>query len=91
MTIHTVAGLSPDERKKLKGAIIELDGSMVRIEAERDLQKNIISELAEEIGLDKKLIRKLAKTYHDADFTKLVEDHNTFEEFYTGAIEGSTQ
>lgn len=91
MTIHTIAGLSPDERKKLKGAIIELDASITRIEAERDLQKTIINDLSEELGLDKKLIRKLAKTYHAANFKQEVEEHNTFEEFYTGVVEGSTQ
>ena len=78
----TVQSLSSDDRKILRKAIIELNDSMTRAGAERDLQKEIIEETNGKLGVDKKLIRRMAKAYFKANFNDEVEENNTFESFY---------
>ena len=78
----TVANLNEVDRKKLKDAIKEMDGSLTRVAAERDLQKNIINDLHDAIGLDKKLIRRLARTHFKANFKDEQDENNQFEELY---------
>ena len=82
----SVEGLSPEDRKVLRKAIQELNDSMTRVGAERDLQKEIINETYDKIGADKKLIRRIAKVYFKANFNEEIEENNTFEEFYEAVI-----
>lgn len=81
--------LTTEQRKRLKGTIQELNDSMTRIAAERDLQKEAIDDLHDELGIDKKVIRRLAKTYFNANFQTEQEEHKTFEEFYELVINSS--
>lgn len=84
----SVNSLSENDRKKLKGAIQELNDSMTRAAAERELQKETIINICEELSLDKKLVRKMGKTYFKANFNTEVEEQKTFEEFYDIIING---
>ena len=78
--------MSKLDRKKLKNAISELNDSLTRAASEKDFQKEVIDNIAEELGLDKKLIRKLASTYFKATYNTQREDFSTFEEFYEVVI-----
>lgn len=78
----SIDSLSVEDRKVLRKAIIELNDSMTRTGAERDLQKEIISETNSKLGVDKKIIRRMAKAYFKANFNDEVEENNTFESFY---------
>ena len=77
-----VESLSAEDKKILRKAIIELNDSMTRSGAERDLQKEIIAETNGKLGVDKRLIRRMAKAYFKANFNDEVEENNTFETFY---------
>lgn len=83
----SVQGLSPEDKKVLKKAISEMNDSLTRIGAERELQKEIINEVHDKIGVDKKMIRKIAKVYFRANFKDEIAEANEFEEFYTEVIE----
>ena len=74
--------LTTENKDKLRKAIREINDSMVRTAAERDLQKEIIKDASENIGLDKKIIRRMAKVYYNANFANEVEENRTFEETY---------
>lgn len=80
-------GLSVEDKKTLKKAILELNDSMTRVSAERDLQKEIIAETYGKLGVDKKMIRKLANVYFKANFNDEVAEANEFEEFYQEVLE----
>jgi hypothetical protein len=73
---------SPEDKKKLKGAIQEISNSMTRMEAERDLIKEIIKEQSDQFQIPKKILSKIAKTYHKQNLTQEVEDHEDFVELY---------
>lgn len=74
--------LTTENKEKLRKAIRELNDSMVRTAAERDLQKEIIKDASENLGIDKKIIRRMAKVYYNANFANEVEENRTFEETY---------
>ena len=74
--------LTPADKLKLEGALKDMSASMTRVEAERDLQKNVIGDICEELDLNKKVFRKLAKTYHKQNFDQEVATHEEFEQLY---------
>lgn len=60
----------------------EISASMTRIEAEKDLMKEIVKKLNEDHGLSKKALNKMAKTYHKQSFNKEVEEQDEFQTLY---------
>ena len=58
----SVNSLSQTDKDKLKGVIKELNDSMTRVAAEKEFQKEAITKICEELGVEKKLIRRMAKT-----------------------------
>ena len=85
--VRSANGMSSDDRLKLKGTIKELTESYTRMEAEKDLQKEAIESLCDDLGLDKKLVRRLSKTYFKANFNSEKEANSAFEEFYSLILE----
>lgn len=60
---------------------------MTRVAGEKDLQKETVNNISEKLGLDKKLIRRMAKVYFRANFNDEIESNNTFEDFYSLVIQ----
>lgn len=81
-----VAALSPEDRKKIKNTIMELNDSMTRVAAERDFQKDAVNSLHDSLGVDKKLIKRMAKVYFKANYNEEVEENNSFEEYYNQIV-----
>ena len=81
--------LSNDEKKKLKNVIYAINDSMTRVSGERDLQKEAITEICDELGVDKKLVRKMAKAYFMANYNTIVEEEKNFQDFYDSIIKES--
>lgn len=59
---------NPTDRKKINDAMDEISNSMTRMDAERDLIKNIVKDTCENYELDKKKFRKLARHHHLQNF-----------------------
>ena len=72
--------------QKVRAAIVELDNSMTRTDAERDLQKEIISKVSEEQGIDKRVVRKMARAYHKSNFQDETAQNEEFETTYTNVM-----
>jgi hypothetical protein len=84
----SINSLSAEDKKKIKGVIMELNDSMTRMSAERDLQKEAVNNINDALGVDKKLIKRMAKAYYKANYNEEVEENNTFEEFYDTIVSG---
>lgn len=84
--VSNVNALSVEDRKKLKGFVEELNNSLTRVASERDLQKEIIIKASDELGLDKRLIRRMGKVFFRANYDEEIESDNMFEEFYSTII-----
>jgi iron-sulfur cluster repair protein YtfE (RIC family) len=74
-----------EDRKKFMGAIQEISNSMIRIEAERDLIREIVKEKSDEFSISKKVINKIAKTYHKQNRAQVEAEHEEFMELYDDA------
>jgi len=74
--------LSDDAKKKLTGAMNEMSNSMLRAEAERELQKEVINNLFDEFKIPKKVLSKMARVYHKQNFQEEKATHEEFEELY---------
>ena len=74
--------LTPEQKKDLQGAIQEISNSMIRTEAERDLIREIVKEQSDTLQIPKKVIAKIAKTYHRQNLAQEVADHEDFVELY---------
>jgi len=73
---------NPKDKEKLTNAIKEMSNSMTRIDAEKDLQKDIIEKAADDTGVDKKYIKKLSAIYHKQTFTQVQTEREELEDLY---------
>jgi hypothetical protein len=62
--------------------ITEVCGSLTRVDGEIEFQKEAIEKISEELGVDKKLVRKIAKTKFDGSFEDMKEKNEEFESSY---------
>jgi len=84
---RSVQGLTDEDRKILRKAVLEMNDSMTRVGAERELQKETTNEIADKLGIDKKLFKRMARAYFKANFKEEVQENTDFEEFYTTVME----
>lgn len=73
---------SDSDRKKLYDAIKECSNSMTRIAAEKDLIKEAVKHVCEELKLPKRLVNRLVKVYHKQNYDEEVATHEQFEQLY---------
>ena len=77
------------DRVKFMNAIKEISNSMLRIEAERDLIREIVKDKSDEFKITKKIINMIAKTYHKQNRAQVEADHDEFLEIYDEATKPS--
>ena len=73
---------SPEDRKKVFDCLKELDASMLRASAEKDFQKEAIERLCEEVQIDKKHVKNMARIYHKQNFTAVQQDNEDLVALY---------
>lgn len=73
---------SPDDRKKIRQALQEASNSLVKIEAERDLIKDIAKQICEDFEIPRKHVRKMIRVYHKQNFQEEMESAEEFEQLY---------
>ena len=78
----SINSLTETQKTDLKNAIREMNDSMTRVASERDFQKEALNNAADKTGVDKKIIRRMAKVYHRQNFTQEREEHEEFETLY---------
>ena len=73
---------NPNDREVILSALKEWSNSSVRIEAEKDLQKNIIDDLSDKVDIEKKYLSKLATMFHKQNFAQFQQEREEIEELY---------
>jgi len=81
---------NPEERKTIMNALVEYSNSATRAEAEKDLQKNIISDLADNTNVEKKYLQKIANMYHKQNFAIVSQEQEEVEELYESVVSLNT-
>lgn len=83
----SITSLTDQQKKELKDAVRQLNDSMTRVASERDFQKEAINEVSDKTGVDKKIIRRMAKVYYQSNYSEVVEEQKNFEEFYSNIMQ----
>lgn len=73
---------NPADLKKIDNALQEISNCMTRIEAEKDLIKDIKEKIKDDHGLPPRLINQLAKVWHMRNFAEEVAQQEEFQEAY---------
>lgn len=72
----------PEIRNKVRAALGEISASMTRIEAEKDLIKEVVKKLSDETSIPKSVLNKSAKVYHKQNYKQQVEEYENFQQLY---------
>lgn len=72
----------PVIKKAVKDFCDEMSASMSRAGGETDFQKEAIALLAEKHELDKKILKKMARTFHKSNYATQKQDQEDFELAY---------
>lgn len=70
------------DKAKVLGCLQEISNSLTRVEAERDLIKEVLQKMQDECEIPKRLGRKLAKTYHKRNYEEEVAEQADFQTIY---------
>jgi hypothetical protein len=82
----SINSLTETQKAELKNAIRELNDSMTRVASERDFQKETLNTISDKTGVDKKIVRRMAKVYFKSNYSEEQEENRQFEEFYDGVM-----
>ena len=74
------------DKKALKGVLDELSNSMLRVKSEKEFQKEAIEDAAEKFNMNKKILRKMTKVYHNNSFTEEVMEMEEFQTLYESVV-----
>ena len=72
----------PQAKETIRNAIKELDASMIRVKAERDLQKEILQGVQDKVDVPKKYIKKMATIYHKQNLQEVKAENDDLETLY---------
>lgn len=73
---------NPKDRQVVSKAIQEMSNSFTRIQSEKDLQKDIIARVSEEVGIDKKQFKILSKLYYKQSLVQVKTETDELVELY---------
>jgi hypothetical protein len=59
---------------------------MIRIKSEREFIKEAIEEAAEKFQMNKKILRKMSKVYHNNSFTDEIMEMEEFQTLYESIV-----
>jgi len=73
---------NPTDLAQIRRALEEVSQSLTRIEAERDLIRDIINNTCGALKLDKKVFRRTAKVFHRRNYSTELQEQADFEQLY---------
>lgn len=86
----SLSNLDMVTRAEVRKSINEIADSLTRIAGERELHKTILDDLDEKYGIDKRMIRKLARAQFKGDFDEIASSFNDFETAYLEIVKNKT-
>lgn len=81
-TLVTMITTNPKELTKINSQLTEISNLKSKIELHQESIKEIVGAIHDEFGMEKSLIRKLAKVYHARNFIEEVAAQDDFVDAY---------
>lgn len=82
---------NPADRKKLLDCLKECSNSLTRIEGERDYIKEVVTDIAKQLQLPKRIMNKMVKVYHKQNYDEEVATQEQFEQLYETVVDLKTE
>jgi hypothetical protein len=82
----TFGTFTNQELDTLKKGRRELSDVMTMMDSQREVLKDIINSVHDELKIPKKIIRKMAKTYYKKNYNEVVAEQEEFELLYEGIV-----
>ena len=82
MTTNVIVPSSSADRQAVQKALQEISASLTRIDAEKDLIKDILVTVEDNQNIPKKYMRKMARIYHKQNFTEIQQEQEDLETLY---------
>lgn len=83
ITIQTLYGTFDEKQlKELKSAINEIDAEMSKIDGLNEYIADICEVTHQNLGIPKKVVKKLAVSKHKQNLAQVVAEHNELESLY---------
>ena len=87
-TVTTLYGtFAEDDLKAIRDSLSEISNEMTIINAHKEAIKDIMDAMYDAHKIPKKVINRMAKTYHKQSFQEDVAEDNEFEALYLGMTE----
>ena len=77
---------NPADQKKLLSLLKTCSDSLTRMEAEKDLIKEEISEVAKQLEIPKRLLNKMVRVYHKQNYDEEVTTNEQFVQLYETVV-----
>lgn len=83
ITIQTLYGTFDEKQlKELKSAINEIDAEMTKIDGLNEYIADICEVTHQNLGIPKKIVKKLAVSKHKQNLAQVVAEHNELESLF---------
>jgi uncharacterized tellurite resistance protein B-like protein len=82
--------MTDEDRKAIIAVLQLISASLGAQEEERESIKEIVKASSEKFGIDKKKLRKMAKTFHKNSFNEEVTSMVEFQELYETVVVGDS-
>uniref|UniRef100_A0A6C0JVS4 Uncharacterized protein n=1 Tax=viral metagenome TaxID=1070528 RepID=A0A6C0JVS4_9ZZZZ len=81
---------NPADQEKLQKVIMDCSDQLSIIQGHKDVIKENITAICEELDLPKKIVNKMIKTYFNQQFDQECVEHEVFEDLYQKVIKHET-
>ncbi|RPG28976.1 MAG: hypothetical protein CBB72_016265 [Muricauda sp. TMED12] len=79
---------NPEDLRQIMDAMKEISNSLARMDAERELIREILLKLNDDYDLNKKYMRKVANIFHKQNIADFKEENQLVEEVYESLTRG---
>ena len=77
---------NPADKEKLLKVLKTCSDALTRTEAEKDLIREEVKAICEELQLPKRLVNRMVKVYHKQNYDEEVATHEQFETLYETVV-----
>ena len=83
---NVIVPSSDTDKQRIKDCMVEISNAMTLMDAQRDFIKEAIESCWEDVDVDKKYLRKMAKIYHKQNLHEVVGEVEDVEALYEGVM-----
>lgn len=84
MSINQIT--NPADKEQLMRVLRTCSDSLTRVSAERDLIKDEVKAICDQLQLPKRIVNRLVKTYHKQNFAEEVTVNEQFQTLYETVV-----